>query len=132
VRSTCVWVGSLILTLCLGFAACLYDDTDHLISWASVDSVQVLSVTQAKARFHVFGTKPTPCHEVIEPSVVVDNVERRFSVEMRSRIDRKVTCVTVIAPHRTNVEIPVRGPGGWEFWFFGLGDTVAVGVNVPE
>ncbi|UCF78121.1 MAG: hypothetical protein JSW03_08405 [Candidatus Eiseniibacteriota bacterium] len=127
------YVGVILSTLVL--AGCLHEDStpEYLTSWASADSVEVLSVEGLSVEFEVFGAKPTPCHEVIDPAVTEEVPERRVTVQMRSRIRRDTICIQVIASHRTTIVVTVSAPGAWEFEFrdsFG-DEPIVIGVNVP-
>ena len=128
-------VSSIIAVLSLGAVACLHGEEDQQfrLSWASADSVAVQSVSSTAVEFTVFGTKPTPCHVVVEPLIITDNARRRVSVKMRSQIDQSVICAQVITAYQRAVTVVVSGPGSWEFSFGGGsdGDSVITVVSVP-
>jgi hypothetical protein len=125
-----------VLAVVLGLAGCLHEDSGprYVISWASADSVVVLSARALTVQFEVFGAKPTPCHEVIEPVITEDGSTRRVTVEMRSRVRRNIGCVQVLASHQTTIVVPVSASGAWEFAFHdGLGsEPTVIGVTVPN
>jgi hypothetical protein len=126
----------LILAVVVGLAGCLNDNTgpEYLVSWASADSVEVLSVRALAVEFDVFGAKPTPCYEIIEPLISEDANEKRVTVEMRSRIRREVICIQMLGSHQTRVLVPVSESGAWEFAFHSNleGEPIVIGVTVPD
>jgi hypothetical protein len=108
-------------------------DSEDVFSWASADSVEVLSAIMPTVQFRVFGAKPTPCHEVIAPVVTEDRTGRRVNVRMRSRMGNDVICVQVVDSHVTIIPVTVSAPGAWEFAFHdGLGGETVIDVDVSE
>jgi hypothetical protein len=123
------------LAVTVGLTGCLEEQSDsgYVLSWASADSVEVLSAAMPAVQFRVLGAKPTPCHEVIAPVITEDQSGRRVNVRMRSRTGTDVVCIQVLGSHETTILVPVSAPGVWEFTFQdGPGTETVIEVDVSE
>ena len=130
-----VYITPVVLAIVVGAIGCLGDDSgpEYRISWASADSVEVLSVSPLTVQFDVSGSKPTPCHEIIEPVITEDTKNRQVTVRMRSRVATDVVCVTVIGSYEKTIDVRVSTSGVWDFVFpDGLGgETTVPAVTLP-
>lgn len=126
----------IVAVLALVLAGCLGEDVGpgYVSSWASVDSVKVVSARVPTVLFLVVGSKPTPCHEVVDPAITQDAKHHRVIIEVSSRVPKDRLCIQVLSSYEKLLEVPVSEPGEWECVFRGSpsGEELVITVTVTR
>ena len=129
--------GAAVVALALLAAAavvssCLVDPVVRFTtSWASVDSVSVVTVTADAADLTIHGSKPTPCHEIPDPTPGIEAAAASVKIRMTSRTESSVACAQVIAPYAKDVRVEGLSVGRWTVNVEGGNDSVRVEIDVP-
>ncbi|MBZ0269606.1 hypothetical protein K8I85_15755 [bacterium] len=106
-----------LLVIAPGFVSCIQDaDDGYAYGMASVESVQVLSVTRTDVEFLVRGWLPSPCWEHVN-TVVTRERPRRYTVSLAGRIRSDAVCIQSLGLFERVVTVHVLEPGEIEFRF---------------
>jgi hypothetical protein len=105
------------LLVALLSSSCLQDqDRDYIHDTAPVVSVEVLEAQYPNVRFLVSGAFPDTCWEHVGPRCS-ETGPHEYTVELETRAQRGVGCLTVLTPFEEEVTIAVPTEGDYRFVF---------------
>jgi hypothetical protein len=118
----------------LSFSGCeVFDDEESEYlhdQWASVYSVQVLSVTEGSVEFLCQISIPTPCNEF--DRLQVSREDTVIIVRYYSKIKKAQACVDMIGSFEKAFSTKVPGGSEYDFHFWRLGESpLDTSIYVP-